>query len=139
MANKMTKRDYFNALLAIGDVASNPDLVTFIEKEIKLLDKKKVNSKKANDDRPKMDAIIAYLTGVDGIGVTASDILKGVNELADATLPKVSALLRKLIAEGEVEKITEKRRSYFRLASDIGDGDEDVEEDGMEEGVENED
>lgn len=136
MANKMTKRDYFNTLLAIDEVTSNPDLVTFIEKEIELLNKKKASSKnkKTNNDRPKMDAIIAYLTGVDGIGVTASDILKGVNELADDSLPKVSALLRKLIAEGEVEKTTEKRRSYFRLMNET-----EIEDDEMEGDVENED
>ena len=40
MSNKLTKRDYFNSLLAINEVASRPELVKFIEHELELLEKK---------------------------------------------------------------------------------------------------
>ena len=38
--NKKTKRDYFNELLAIADVASKAELVSFINHELELLEKK---------------------------------------------------------------------------------------------------
>ena len=40
MANKITKRDNYNALLNIPEVASNAELVAFINHEIELLDRK---------------------------------------------------------------------------------------------------
>ena len=49
MANvtrKMTKKDCFNALLAIEEVANNENLVLFINHEIELLEKKNSADKK---------------------------------------------------------------------------------------------
>lgn len=46
----------------------------------------------------------------------AGDIIKAVPEFAEFSTSKMSALLSKAIAAGEVERVTEKRRSYFRIA-----------------------
>ena len=43
---KITKRDRFNALLALSEVQADADLVAFIEHEIELLDKKNSSEKK---------------------------------------------------------------------------------------------
>ena len=43
---KLTKRDHFNALLAIADVAQNQTLVDFINHELELLAKKNSSEKK---------------------------------------------------------------------------------------------
>ena len=47
MANKkMTKRDYYNALLNIAEVKANGEMVKFIEHELELLAKKNSSKKK---------------------------------------------------------------------------------------------
>ena len=48
-ARRTTKREYYNILLGIEAVNSNPDLVAFIENEIDLLNKK---SNSSSDRKP---------------------------------------------------------------------------------------
>ena len=43
MANKVTKMDNYNALLALEEVKANPALVEFVKHEIELLEKKSAN------------------------------------------------------------------------------------------------
>lgn len=50
----------------------------------------------------------------DGKQKTVTDIIKNLD--GDYTNQKISALMRQLIAESKVEKITEKRKSYFKIA-----------------------
>ena len=116
-AKKLTKRDHFNALLAIPAVSENPVLVDFINHELELLSKKNSTDKKptaaqqANNALKK--AIIDLL--VDGNPYTVSQIIKEVPECAGLSNQKVSAMMVQLINEGQVEKVIEKRVSYFKL------------------------
>ena len=116
---KLTKRDRFEALLKMSEVQANPDMVTFIEHEIELLAKKNAGDKKptanqvANDGYK--DIIFAEMTANPDKLYTVTDLIKNVDGLGDLTNQRVSALLRQMIDANGVEKIVDKRKSYFRL------------------------
>jgi hypothetical protein len=124
---KLTKRDHFNTLLSITEVAENPVLVAFIEHELELLDKKNAADRKptavqvANDGL--REAILDFME--EGKGYTVSDLIKQVPACADLSQSKVSAILRPLLlvtAKGEanpdgvLERYEEKGKAYFKLA-----------------------
>lgn len=124
---KLTKRDHFNTLLSITEVAENPVLVAFIEHELELLDKKNVADRKptavqvANEGL--REAILDFME--EGKGYTVSDLIKQVPACADLSQSKVSAILRPLLlvtAKGEanpdgvLERYEEKGKAYFKLA-----------------------
>ena len=114
---KMTKRDYFTALLAVEEVQSNSAMVTFIEHELELLSKKNASDRKPtatqNENENIKAAIVAGMT--ENRLYTVTEIIKEIpacNELANQ---KVSALFRQLVAENKVDRIEEKKKAYFRL------------------------
>lgn len=116
-AKKLTKRDHFNTLLTIPAVSENPVLVDFINHELELLSKKNSTDKKPTATQQAnevlKEAIIDLL--VDGNPYTVSQIIKNVPECAELSNQKVSALMVQLVNEGQVEKVIEKRVSYFKL------------------------
>ena len=118
-AKKMTKRDYFNALLGIAEVKANDELVKFIEHELELLAKKNSSDKKptaaqvANEGIKKV--IINTLTE-NGRQMTISEMQKANAELGELSNQRISALIRQLLAEGKVVRVEEKRKAYFKIA-----------------------
>lgn len=117
MANKkMTKKDYFNSLLKIAEVKTNPNLVEFIAHEIELLEKKNSSEKKPTAqqiaNKSTQDAIYE---GMEANHLyTITDLIKVIPECADLTNQRVSALVRQMIAEEKVERIEDKRKAYFK-------------------------
>jgi hypothetical protein len=120
MEKKMTKREKFEMLKAL--VKDNAMLVEFIDHEIELLDKKKSNGNaKANE---KMDSqvnlVYNALVSV-GRAVSASELIAETdltalaNESGVVSTQKVSALLKKLVDGGKVEKYTDKKKTYFKI------------------------
>lgn len=120
MANvkKETKKDKFNALLALAEVKANPKLVEFINHEIDLLEKKNSAEKKPTAQQTANDAIKSAILGnmVEGKGYTITDLIKAVPECADLTNQRVSALVRQLVDKGEIVRTEDKRKAYFSLA-----------------------
>lgn len=121
---RLTKRDHFNTLLTIPEVANNPDLVAFIENEISLLDKK---SNSSGDKKPTArqvenaglkEAILNYLRV--GNTATISGLMKNVPELAEIenlTNQRTSAIVRQMLeVDKTVERFVEKRVAYFKIA-----------------------
>ena len=114
---KITKRDRYNELLAIEAVKNNPDLVAFINNELNLLakknsaDKKQTATQLANEELKT--AILAYMKPDEKYTVT--EFIKSVPECADKSNQKISAMMVQLISENKVQKIIEKRVSYFAL------------------------
>lgn len=117
MANvkKMTKRDYFKALLAIPTVAENEAYVEFINHEIDLLDKKNSADRKPSAKQTANDSIkVAILDYMEvGKKYTISEIMKLVPECADLTNQRVSALIRQLKDDELVIRTEDKRKAYF--------------------------
>lgn len=117
MSNKkLTKRDHFNTLLTLDEVKSNETLVDFINHELELLAKKNSSEKKPTAVQTANEGIkTAILNGMEvGKMYTITDLIKDIPEISELTNQKVSALVRQLMPE-YIEKIEDKRKSYFRL------------------------
>lgn len=115
MANKMTKRDYFNKVLTI--VAGDEELENFINHEIELLDKKSANKRvtKTQEENVGYKAEIKSVLTFEGATVT--EIQSKSEMLGSLSNQRVSALLRQMIESGEVVKTIDKKKSYFSLAN----------------------
>ena len=116
MEKKITKVDRFNQLKAITEVAENADLVAFIDHEIELLSKKSGSRKPtANQvaNEGLKETILANLTSE---GMTASEVLASSDEFAGLSNQKITALLRQLVLDGSVTKITDSKKTLFKLA-----------------------
>lgn len=115
---KITKKDNFNALLAIPAVAENTALVDFINHEIELLDRKNSAERKPtakqNENAALKSAIVDEMER--GVKYTISEMLKVLPSCADLTNQRVSAVVRQLVADGVVVRTEEKRKAYFSLA-----------------------
>ena len=116
---KVTKRDNFNALLKIKEVASNEQLVEFINHELELLDKKsashttaKTANQKANEEiKTKIvDALVKLGKS------TISELQAGSEEMAEYSNQKLSALLKQLVDSKEVIRTMDKKKAYFEVA-----------------------
>lgn len=119
-AKKMTKKDYFNALLNIKEVGTNEKLVAFIEHELELLERK--SNKASGDKKPtakqieNMGVKQAIIDGMEENTLyTITDLQKNIEECAELSNQKVAALLRQLIEEEMVERVVDKRKTYFKL------------------------
>lgn len=123
MANtKMTKREYFNQVLAIVENAKEnienyEDVRNFVEHEIELLNKKKSNTKptKTQVENEKIKArILEVLTEVNEV-MTISELMTA-NGLEGYSNQKLSALANQLVKEEKVVKTSVKKVSYFKIA-----------------------
>ena len=117
---KLTKRDRFEALLKLSEVQADPAMVEFINHEIDLLARKNAGDKKptanqiANDSYK--DIIFAEMSANPDKLYTVTELIKTVDGLGDLTNQRVSALLHQMISANGVERIVDKRKSYFRFA-----------------------
>lgn len=120
---KITKREMFTRLLSLEQVQADSELVSGIEHELELLDKK--NERKPSEKQiQKLDhdadlrvAIMAEMAP--GEAYTADDLVKTCPTLvaeSGITAPKVSYLMRELLATNKVTKETIKRKTYWKLA-----------------------
>ena len=112
---KITKREVINSMLANEVIASNDTYVAYLKNELALLDKKAQRkvTKESDENVAYMNAIVEVLAGG---RMTISEMQKGSEVLSELTNQKVSALARKLVEQGSVNKVTEKGKSYFSLA-----------------------
>ena len=114
---KMTKAQMFEAIKAIPEVAKNEEMVEFIDKQIAQLAKRKTTETKTQKENViLMDKVLVAMETI-GRKATATEILKSDEELATYSLPKISAMLKKLIECGKVERTIEKKIAYFEVAS----------------------
>ena len=118
MANtkKMTKKDYFNALLGMNEVKANQEMVDFINHELELLAKKNSAEKKPTAQQVANEGIKqAIVEGMEPNRLyTITEIIKEIPECADLTNQRVSAIIRGMIGD-TIERVEEKRKAYFRL------------------------
>lgn len=116
---KMTKRDYFNALRALAVSADRADLTTFVDHELELLAKK--NSARSTKPTKTQVANAGYMENIltameTGKAYTVSEISALVPELAGFSINKVSALVRGLKLDGRVIRSEVKGKAYFTKA-----------------------
>ena len=110
---KITKREKFEMLMALSEVKENPILSEFIERELELLSKKNSAEKKPTAQQAENEAIKETILENLTSRMTISEMQKSIPDLAEYSNQKISALMRQLILEGLVEKVEDKRKSYF--------------------------
>lgn len=118
---KMTKREKFEMLAKIPAVAENDMLMEFISHELELLAKKNASAtgERKLTETQKVNETIkdAILEGmVENRLYTITELIKEVPACAGLTNQKVSAIVRQMYdsANPTVEKVVDKRKSYFR-------------------------
>ena len=116
----MTKKEMFTLIATLN--ASNTEIVDFCNHEIELLERKKSNGNaKANEKMDSQVSLVYNALVAVGKPVTASELIaeQGLDELANesgvVSTQKVSALLKKLVDGGKVEKYTDKKKTYFKI------------------------
>ncbi len=121
---KLTKREKFEMLLAVKEVAQNEMLVEFIGHELELLAKKSASGTgnrkptKAQQENETLLVIIEnHLVEVQE-AKTIAEIQNEVQELAEFSNQKMSALLKKLVDSQKVEKFVEKKKTYFKAKTE---------------------
>lgn len=117
MTKKMTKREMYEQIKA--NYALTEDEVAFIDHELELLAKKNASTgeRKPTATQKANEGIKETIVGVladNGEQMTITEIAKAID--GDYTNQKISALVRQLIADGRVEKVVDKRKSFFKLA-----------------------
>ena len=118
MANKITKREVINAMLADVAINGNATYVAYLENKLALLEKKATNKKSTKTKEENKGIKSVILTTLASIGSgTITDIQNANSDLAELSNQKVSALVRQLVATGEVVKTTDKKKSIFSLAT----------------------
>ena len=116
---KITKRERYAQLLAIAEVAENEELVTFIQHEIELLEKKSSKSGSTKTQKENAEIKVKLLEELAEVGkaVTITEFMKASEYAGQFSNQKLSALLSQLIKTGEVEKTVEKGKSYFSVVA----------------------
>ena len=106
----MTKVEMYNAIMKVNGLTD--EMVAFLKKERYATEKRNARKSTSLTKTQKENVglkkdIITFLDGVDSATATEIGVAVGI------TVQRASALLRQLIAEGKVEKNTEKRVSHF--------------------------
>ena len=108
---------------AIKHLTDAPDeIIEKLTNMVAALDKKNASPKKQTAQQEHNEAlkaeIVAFLIDRAGESFTVSDLQKSIPSLAGDSNQHVSALMRQIVLAGDVEKYTNKRRTYFRVTAD---------------------
>lgn len=122
VSKRVTKSARFNQLLAIPAISENPELVAFINHELDLLSRKNSDGEKKLTATQKENIGLkqAILANMEAEKLyTVGDMIKNFPELEGLSTSKVSAVLRQMredVGTGEIIRIEDKRKTYFKLA-----------------------
>lgn len=117
---KMTKRDYFNALAEIVrgvEIDNKNDMLDFIDRQVELLAKKSnVKTKAQKENEELVETVYEALATLDHpVTVTELQAVEGMDIFSNQ---KLSALLRMLVNANRVVKTSDKKKSYFAVITD---------------------
>ena len=117
---KVTQKDYFNGLIAYvnGEETSftAEEFTEFLKGRIEVLERKSANRKtKVNEADEVLKGAVTEVLG-NGEKMTVTAIMRADERLGQVSNQKVSAILRKLIADGVVTKEKDKKTSLFFLS-----------------------
>lgn len=120
---KLTKKDYFNMLVNMDTVQSNADLYNFCLHEIELLEKKSCTPKKATkrqeENAPLIEEIANILNDMKEDGATIAELQQQSANLQQLTQQRISALLKKLVDAGRIEREKDKKgRTTYKTKQD---------------------
>lgn len=118
MANKITKREVINMMLADECVKGNELYVSYLAHELELLDKKAQKKGKSDEELAeiaRLKEIVFDSLAQIGKG-TVTEIQKADMRLSELSNQKVTSLLKALKEEGLVVRATEGRKTVFTIA-----------------------
>ena len=110
---KITKKEMF---AQIRNHLTDPQEIEFINHEIELLEKKSTASKKPTANQVENENFLEVIVNI----LNTSEKAMSISDIQamDPELPtsnqRMSALMKKLVDSGVVEKIYEKRKPYFK-------------------------
>lgn len=115
MEKRITKKEYFKMLrkvVEVADVDNRDELVNFIDDQIELLNRKKgsVNTKKAAEIEATLEKVYEALKEINH-PATATEVADKI----EVSNQKASAYLKKLKEAGKVERVLDKRVTYFKI------------------------
>ena len=124
MEKKMTKKEMYSLIAKLN--AENQEIVDFCNHEIELLDKKKSNGNaKANEKMAQSvelvyNALVSVGRAVSvGELIAESDLSALENpDTKSVSSQKISAMLKKLVDCGRVERNMDKKKAYFRVKAE---------------------
>ena len=122
--NKMTKKDWYAVLVEIvggSDYADKDGALEFIAHEVELLSKKSGKSgmtKVQKENEVLVERIFVELATMDK-PMTVTE-LQGASEFfAQFSNQKLSALLKKLVDAGRIDKSIDGKKSYFSVKVEV--------------------
>ena len=121
MANKVTKKDNFKAIMEVLKAQGKDNLVEVMAHEIELLEKKRASGKMTKTQEANetiKDLIIAEMTRIDR-PVTITELINESAEIAEAvngSNQKASALMTQLKNTNRVVRIAEGKKATFKVA-----------------------
>lgn len=117
---KMTKKETINLLIDVlmgnKEVEDMQIFVDFLTHERELLEKKSSNSgqtKTQKENETIKEKIVETLRDL-GKYVTITEIQNANVELSTYSNQKISALLKQLVDNKEIEKVIDKKKAYFK-------------------------
>ena len=116
MANKMTKKDWFEAIAKVVEGSQydrKDEALAFITHEIGLLDNK--SSKNTMTKTQKANVAVKALIK-DALFEVAKPVTLSSPALGAYTLQKISALISQMKKSGEIVRTEDKKKAYFSLA-----------------------
>ena len=114
---KITKREMYESIKKVEGLTE--EQVKFIDHELELLAKKNSAEKKPTAQQEANKALKEIiLDNLTEEGITITDLQKKVDELAELSNQRVSALMRQLVNDNLVVKTEDKRKSYFSLPTE---------------------
>lgn len=116
----MTKREMYAQIREM--VIDNAEMVTFIDHQVELLDKKKSGSRKPTKTQLENDGfkadILTALAEVDA-PVTIKELCAVCGSISGLTNQRVTHLLTDLRKEGKVARSYVKKVAYFTLGCEV--------------------
>lgn len=131
---RLTKRDFFNAILSKVDMdatydiskgdatvkVSGADVAGFLNHELELLDRKNTVDKKPTKTQQENEVIkSSVLSAMEANRLySISEMLKEFPACKDMSNQKLSSLVRQMVLDKQVERIEDKRKAFFRKVSE---------------------
>ena len=111
---KLTKKEKFAMIKEY--IADNEMLMEFIDNEINLLTKKASSSAKSKNqvENENIKEKIVELLSSTNMQYTITEFQNAFEEMKEYSNQKLSALFTQLVSENKVERLVDKKKTYFK-------------------------
>ena len=119
MTKKMTKKEMFAEIITVVEgsaIETKAEMLKFLEHEIELLNRKSSKSgpTKAQLENEKLAEELYEALSTMTEPVTISEFQeKSVYPIASKSNQKLTSLMKKLMEEGKVARVVEKKKAYY--------------------------